>query len=404
MRIHKPRMFKMRRNLKLKPPGTAPETLVADPLALKPHVWAIGYGGLRNGTGGKCEHREVDEVSIEQIRSLRDEFNRIWVNVDGLGDAELVRVLGETFGLHRLALEDVLCNHQRAKTDEFGDHLFIVIREPTVGANGIVPAAGKAGDAAPPKAGQKALHIPGQFDTDQISIFLGTDFVITFQETRGDCLDPVRTRIRQSRGRTCSSGSDFLVYSIIDAIVDAYFPVLETFGERLEELEDRTVENPTKQTVHQIHAIKRELLVMRRTVWPVREAISTLVRDESPLVATETRVYMRDAYDHLVQLIDVLENYRELGSDLMDIYLSSQSHRLNEVMKVLTVLTTLFMPLTFIVGIYGMNFDRGQPTNMPELGWKYGYLMVWAVMLAVTSVMLAWFWRRGWIGPGRWRR
>jgi magnesium transporter len=398
--MHMPRLAKLRRNKKLKPPGTAPETLVADPQAPKPHVWAMGYGGLRGGNGNKTEHREIDEPTLDQIRELRQSFNRIWVNVDGLGEVEIVRALGEMFGLHKLALEDVLSTHQRAKADEFGDHLYIVIREPTMASSDAPNPPGVSKDDSFPRV----PHIPGQFDTDQISIFLGLEFLITFQETRGDCLGPVRERIRQCRGKICTNGTDFLAYSIIDAIVDAYYPVLETFGERLEALEDRTVDSPTKQTVHEIHAIKRELLVMRRTVWPVREAISSLVRDESPLVSPDTRVYMRDAYDHLVQLIDVLENYRELGSDLMDIYLSSQSHRLNEVMKVLTVLTTLFMPLTFIVGVYGMNFDRSQPTNMPELGWKYGYVTVWAVMLAVTAAMLAWFWRRGWIGRGKWNR
>lgn len=397
MRMHMPRMPKMRRNMKLKPPGTPPETLVADPKAPKPFVWAMGYGGQRN-TNDKTEHREIDEPTIDQIRTLRESFNRIWVNVDGLGDAEIVRVLGELFGLHKLALEDVLSTHQRAKADEYGDHMFIVVREPTMAATSTT-SPNKEAKTFPP-----VPSVPGRFDTDQIGIFLGKDFVITFQETRGDCLGPVRDRIRTCRGKVCAAGPDFLVYSIIDAIVDAYFPVLEQYGERLEDLETRVVETPTRQTVHEIHAIKRELLVMRRTVWPAREAISSMVRDESPLIATETRVYMRDAYDHLVQLIDVLENYRELGSDLMDIYLSSQSHRLNEVMKVLTVLTTLFMPLTFIVGVYGMNFDRNQPTNMPELGWKYGYLTVWGVMLAVTGGMLAWFWKRGWIGRGKWRR
>jgi magnesium transporter len=393
------RMPKLKRSLRLKPPGTAPETLVADPQAPKPHIWAMGYGGAKSGTGSRTEFREADGATIDQVRALRAEFNRIWVNVDGLGDAEVVRALGDVFALHRLALEDVLSTHQRSKADEFEGHLFIVIREPVVS-----PATGGAGDSRGHDAFPPVPRVPGEFDTDQISIFLGPDFVVTFQEKRGDCLGPVRERLRQCRGKLCLSPPDFLVYSIIDAIVDAYFPVLELFGERLETLEDQAVQNPSAATVHAIHSIKRELLTMRRTVWPLREAISSLVRDESALVSPEARVYMRDAYDHLVQLIDVLENYRELGSDLMDIYLSSQSHRLNEVMKVLTVLTTLFMPLTFIVGVYGMNFDRSSPYNMPELGWKYGYLLVWGVMLVVIAVMLSWFWRRGWIGWGKWRR
>jgi magnesium transporter len=410
MKPHKARSRKLRLSMRLKPPGTPPETLVADPNAPKGRIWAIGYGGRRAAESAEnpgADHGEIDSATPDQVRALRGEYNRIWVNVDGLGDAELVRTLGEMFGLHRLALEDVLSTHQRAKADEFGDHIFIVVREPTL----LSPGRGEAGSA---EAGPSPIasaddyppvpSAPGHFDTDQISIFMGRDFVVTFQEKPGDCLEPVRARIRAARGKVCAANSDFLVYSIIDTIIDAYFPVLERFGERLEDLETRAVENPTSRTVHEIHEIKRELLIMRRTVWPAREALSSLLRDENPLISSEARVYLRDAYDHLVQLIDVLENYRELGSDLMDIYISSQSHRLNEVMKVLTVIATLFMPLTFIVGVYGMNFDRASPFNMPELGWRYGYLGCWLVMLLTTGGMLAWFWRRGWIGPGKWRR
>jgi magnesium transporter len=397
--------------MRLKPPGTPPETLVADPAAPKGRIWAIGYSGRRSNAAAadpKADHEEINNATLDQVRALREGFNHIWVNIDGLGDAELIRRIGEIFGLHKLALEDVLSTHQRAKTDEFGDHLFIVLREPQR-----LSATPSADDesAFPHRAvDQDAAAFPpvpsvaGHYDTDQISIFMGRDFIVTFQEKPGDCLEPIRARIRNSRGKVCTGSSDFLLYSIIDTIIDAYFPVLEGFGERLEDLEERAVENPTSRTVHDIHEIKRELLIMRRNAWPAREAVSALLRDEHPLISRETRVYFRDAYDHLVQLIDVLENYRELGSDLMDIYISSQSHRLNEVMKVLTVIATLFMPLTFIVGIYGMNFDRASPYNMPELGLKYGYLICWLVMLLTSGGMLLWFYKRGWIGPGKWRR
>jgi magnesium transporter len=370
----------MKRLLTLKPPGTPPETLISDPQALGPRIRVIGYGGPA--------HEEIENATVEQVRLTRSRHPRVWVNVDGLGDADTVRRIGEMFGLHKLALEDVLTTHQRAKVDQFGDHLFIVLREP-------LPADGD--DRV------DADHVPGRFDTDQVSMFLGSNFVVSFQEKHGDCLGPVRDRIRQRRARVCDAGPDYLVYCIIDAIVDAYFPVLERFGERLEDLEDQAVESPTRKTVHDIHAVKRELLVMRRAIWPAREALGVLVRDQTPLVAPETHVYMRDVYDHMVQLIDVLENYRELGSDLMDIYLSSQSYRMNEVMKVLTVIATIFMPLSFIVGVYGMNFDTKSPYNMPELAWKFGYLFAWAVILLTVGGMLVWFWRRGWIGPGKWK-
>lgn len=371
MRIRRPRSKKLKRQLQLKPPGTAPETLVADPNAPKPKITVIGYG-----LPGSRTHEDREITSIDELAAMRARHPRIWVNVDGLGDADAIRRIGELFGLHKLALEDVLSTRQRPKVDVFTDHLFIVIREP--------------------------MPIDGHFDTDQVSIFLGENFVITFQERHGDCLNPVRERIRGARGKTTTAGPDYLVYSIIDAVVDAYFPVLEAFGEKLEELEDRAVEHPTAGIVHEIHAVKRELLQMRRAIWPAREGVGLLVRGDSLLVHPETRVYLRDAYDHLVQLIDMLENYRELGSDLMDIYLSSQSHRLNEVMKVLTVIATIFMPLSFIVGIYGMNFDTNHPLNMPELHWKYGYVFVWAIILITGGGMLAWFMKRGWIGPGKW--
>jgi magnesium transporter len=388
MRLHSPKLLKrLKRHNTLKPPGTDPGTLIADPQALAPRVLAIGYG---TRPGGAPLHEEIPNATIEQIKELRDRTAQVWVNVDGLADADLVRRIGELFGLHKLALEDVLSTHQRAKVDQFGDHLFIVLREPLPpnGADRIDPDR------------LDTSH----FDTDQVSMFLGRNFLVSFQEKYGDCLGPVRDRIRQNRGKVASSGPDFLAYSIIDAIVDAYFPVLEYFGEMLEDLEDEAVSLPSRETVQKIHQTKRELLTIRRAIWPAREAINILVRDESHLIQPETRVYIRDVYDHMVQLIEVLENYRELGSDLMDIFLSSQSNKLNEVMKVLTVIATIFMPLSFLVGVWGMNFDPDKsPWNMPELRWRYGYPFAWAVILLTVVGMLFWYHRRGWIGKGKWK-
>lgn len=369
---------KRKRRMDLKPPGTAPETLVADPALPAPRISVIGYSA--GPSAHACEHEERTDASIQDIVDLRSRFKKIWVNVDGLGDAAVVQQIGEIFNLHKLALEDVLSVHQRPKVDHFPDHIFIVVREPMPGAD-----------------------IPNHFETDQVGVFLGRDFVVTFQERKGDCLGPVRDRIRKSRGKICVLGPDYLAYSIIDAVIDAYFPLLERHGERLEELEDSAISSPTRKTMHEIHSTRRELLLMRRAIWPAREAVGALVRDHTDLISDETRIYLRDAYDHLVQLIDMLENYRELGADLMDIYLSSMSHKLNEVMKVLTVIATIFMPLSFIASLYGMNFDTSKPANMPELHWKYGYLFVLGIMATVAIAMLAWFRRRGWIGRGRFK-
>lgn len=382
------RLGKLKRTMQLKPPGTPPETLVADPAAPKPRVSVIAYAGT--------DHEEVEDATIEDVKRLRERFTRVWVNVDGLGDADTVRAIGELFRLHKLALEDVLSTRQRPKVDEYEDHVFMVLREP------MLEGRRRLGEHNPAQAVGRPEGASGspRFDTDQIGLFLGRDFVVTFQEYRGDCLNPVRQRIRAARGRVASAGPDFLVYSMVDAVVDAYFPVLEVFGENLEDLESDAVECPSADTVHTIHAIKRELLVIRRTLWPMREAVSLLLRDETPLVSAETRMYLRDAYDHLVQLIDIVENERELGSDLMDIYLSSQSHRLNEVMKVLTIIATIFMPLSFIAGVYGMNFDTTHPANMPELHWKYGYAFAWALMIGTALVLVVYFWRKGWIMRG----
>lgn len=361
--LRRPRIRKFKRKLQLKPPGSMPETLVADPASPKPVISVLAYGP----TG----HVEKSPATIEEVGALKGQHAVVWVNIDGLGDASVVQAIGDMFALHRLALEDVLTVVQRAKVDDFGEHLFIVLREP-----------------------QGAVRL----DTDQVSIFLGRGFVVTFQEKRGDCLGPLRDRIRHAKGRICASGPDYLAYSIIDSVIDAYFPVVERFGEHLETIEEQIVGRPRRRLVHDIHEVKRELLTIRRAMWPAREAVSTLLREESELISADTKVYLRDAYDHLVQLIDMVETMRELGADMMDIYLSSVSHRLNEVMRTLTVVATIFMPLSFIASLYGMNFDLSHPANMPELRWKYGYLWALGLMLATTIAMMYWFRRRGLIG------
>jgi len=346
------------------PPGAAPGTLVADPHAAPTRIGFHAYDAARFEEHAPCE--------LERVEALWEDFAVKWLDVQGLADLDLLRGLGEDFGLHRLALEDVVNVHQRAKVEAFDDHVYIVCRMP--------PRPGVAG-------------------TEQVSIFLGADYVLTFQERPGDCFDPVRQRLRAGRGRIRTEGADYLAYALIDATIDAYFPVMEELGERMEALEEQVTRAPDAGHVAAIHELRRDLLMLRRALWPMREALSQLVRDEVPPFSAQTRVYLRDCHDHVVQLIDMAEILREVASSLMDIHLSSVSMRMNETMKVLTVIATIFIPLGFIAGIYGMNFDPAASSwNMPELGWRYGYPFALGLMLAVAAGLLGWFWRRGWIG------
>lgn len=352
------------------PVGASPGTLVRDPAALKPIVSLIAYGPER-----------LEEKKITNVAALRDYVGRwpvVWVNVDGLGDLELVHALGAMFGLHRLALEDVVNTHQRPKAEDYDDHIFIATR---------MVAAG------------------GPLATEQFTLFLGRDYVLTFQERPGDCFDAVRQRLRLDRGHIREQKPDYLAYALLDAIIDGFFPVLEKYGERLEGLEDRVMAEPSAQQVPEIHALKRDLLNLRRAIWPQREMISGLTRGDSDHVGEQTRLYLRDCYDHTIQLMDLLETYREVATGLVDVYLSSQSARMNEIMKMLTIIATIFIPLGFIASLYGMNFDSARsPWNMPELEWRYGYFYALGVMSAVAGGLLYYFRRKGWIGGAPRRR
>jgi magnesium transporter len=347
-------------------PGAAPGTLVIDPEALRSRVRVITYGS------GTITNKQIDNPN--DIREFLDHSPVTWVNVDGLGDAATLAKIGEVFDLHRLSLEDVVNVHQRAKVEPYGKYIFIVGRMVNNGSDGTL-------------------------GTEQLSIFLGKNYVLTFQEQPGDCFDPVRDRISKGGGRIRNSGPDYLAYALIDAFIDDYFPVLEGYGERLEALEDEVIARADTQIIAQIHQVKRDLLVLRRAMWPLREAINSLIRDPTPLITDETRIYLRDCYDHAVQLIDLLENYREIASSLVEVYLSSISNRLNEIMKVLTVFTVVFIPLNFIASIYGMNFNTDKSLwNMPELNWRYGYPFTLALMAAVAVSMLVYFRKKKWIG------
>jgi magnesium transporter len=339
-------------------PGAPPGTLLPDPSALRPAMQVLAYG--------PAGFVEQTLSSPEAISSFLGQWPVVWLNVDGLGDVETIRKIGEIFGIHPLALEDVVNVHQRPKVEPYEKHLFIVMQMLL--------------------AGEKV-------DTEQLGLFLGGNFVLTFQEWPGDCFDPVRDRIRKNHGRLRAAGPDYLAYSLLDAVVDFYFPVLESYGERLETIEQQVVTEPRRETLAGIHDIKRNLLTMRRAAWPMREALNSLLREDNPFITGDTRTYLRDCYDHSVRIIDILETDRETAFSLLETYLSSLSNRMNEIMKVLTIIATIFIPLTFIVGIYGMNF-----VNMPELHTRWGYPAIMALMAVIAGGMLLYFRRRGWLG------
>ena len=294
----------------------------------------------------------------------------VWVHVIGLADVELIERLGQTFDLHPLALEDVLTLGQRPKTEDYEATVFCILRHLAYGPSGLT--------------------------TRQIALFLGEGFVVTFQPGGEDLLAPVRERIVKGRTRIRQKHACYLVYALIDLVVDAAFPALEALGVHLDEIEEGILEAPDRQDIENLQCARRELLLLRQVLWPQREVVGHLAREEHELMPEDLRIYFRDCYDHAVQALEVSENFREMASGLLDIYLTSLSHRLNDVMKVLTIISTVFMPLSFLAGVYGMNFDRSHPLNMPELGWRYGYLGFWGVTIAGIVTMLWLFKRRGW--------
>ena len=358
-----PRKSKSMKRRSRKTPGAPPGTLIVDPNAAKPVVTLLAYS--QEGF-----HEEV-LADLTGVKEYLHKWPVTWINVDGLGDLNLIETLGDMFNIHKLALEDILHLSQRPKVEEYDESLFIVLRmlEPSL----------------PVK-------------TEQLSMFLGKGFILTFQEHMGDCLDPVRKRIRDGRGRIRTMNSDYLAYCLIDAVVDAYFPLLDEFSEQIETLEIDVMSRPTQETVATIHKYKRNLLAIRRIMMPLREAVSRLLRNEHAIITETTILYLRDCYDHIVNILDTVDSYRELIGGLLDVYLSSVSNRMNEIMKVLTIIATIFIPLSFVVGLYGMNFDGSvSPWNMPELRWYFGYPVILLVLGGIVSVQLFFFWKNGWI-------
>lgn len=349
---------------KLDHQAESPGTLVEPEGAPTPVMTIVAY-----------DQERLVEQSLEKpedIARFLDSYQVVWINVDGLGDADLLDRLGSVLSLHPLALEDVLNTHHRPKVESYQDNVFIVTRMARIRHEVL--------------------------DIEQVSLFLGDKFVLSFQERPGDCLDPVRARIRKNRTRVRFLGADYLAYALVDAIIDGYFPVLEHYSARLNDVEDRLVAAPERHSVAQIHQLKREFQVLRHGVWPLREALRDL-SGEMPFIRDETRLFLRDCHDHVIQIVDILETYRERAAGLTDLYMSSLSNRMNEVMKVLTIIATIFIPLSFVAGVYGMNFNpEASPFNMPELNWYLGYPFALGIMVLVAAGLLFYFRRKGWIG------
>jgi magnesium transporter len=349
-------------------PGASPGTLVADPESKKPVIRVLAYGP--DG---------IDEAIVETPETLKHIVGRkavTWIDVDGLGDAQVVDAIGKALDLHPLALEDAINLNQRPKVDEYESNLFVVLR---------------------------MARLDERLLTEQLSFFLGANYVITFQgEHPGDCLDPVRQRIHLGRGRIRNAGAAYLAYALVDAVIDHYFPILDDLGESLEHLEDELICGYVPGATERIQKAKQDLLVLRRAIVPTRDVCQALTRDEGRYIDDDTQIYLRDCFDHASQLNEIVGTYRELAGGLMDLYLSGVSNRTNDVMKVLTLVSTIFMPLTFIVGVYGMNFDPQKSRwNMPELENPYGYPIVVGVMFVLAVALFLFFKRKGWLSPTR---
>ncbi|MBN1898636.1 MAG: magnesium/cobalt transporter CorA [Spirochaetes bacterium] len=314
------------------------------------------------------EFQEKKVESVEKCYPFRDKPTVTWINIDGLHQTEVIEKICNNFKVHPLTIEDIVNTSQRPKMEAFDDYLFIVLKMLTYD--------------------RKKKKI----DVEQISFILGETYLITFQEKSGDVFENIRDRIRTAKGRVRKMKVDYLVYSLIDAIVDSCFSLLEEIGESIEKTEENLILDPAPDTLMVIKNLKKEMILLRKSVWPLREVLHNLTRAEHSYIHASTEVYLRDVYDHTIQVIDTIESYRDMLSGLLDIYLSSMSHKMNEVMKVLTMIATIFIPLTFIVGVYGMNFEF-----MPEIKWKWGYFAIWGFMILVFGGMLAYFKRKKWL-------
>jgi len=342
-------------------PGSEPGTLWIEEDAAPSQLVLIDYDAKHavrrvNIDPLKCEHYLASESAS-------------WLDIQGLGSENILKQIGQIFKLHPLLLEDVVNVPQRPKVEDYNEQLIIIIH------------------LVQPKPEEDGFY------SEQVSFVLGKKYLLTFQEEPNhDCFNPVRDRLKNNKGKIRTSGVDYLTYLLLDTIIDSFFPVLEDYGERIEELENEVVFNPDHHTLEKIYKIRRELLALRRAIWPQQSVITTLMRSGSNLISSDVEIYFRDCYDHVIQLLDIVESYRELSSSLMDVYLSSMSNKMSEVMKVLTIISSIFIPLSFIAGVYGMNFEY-----IPELTWKWGYFVCLSVMGTVALSLIIFFWRSGWL-------
>jgi len=317
---------------------------------------------------------DYDEKNFEEnnLKNIEESFpfkatpTVTWINIDGIHDTNLIEKIGKHFDIHPIVLEDILTTNQRPKFEDFGSYFFAVLKMITTHENKI--------------------------ECEQVSLIVAENYIISFQEREGDVFDAIRKRIKNPDGKHRKMGTDYLAYSLVDAIVDNYFVILENYGERIEDIENELMENPNKKIVQTIHHLKGEMISLRKAVWPLRDMITSMERGDSKLIKQKTKIYLRDVYDHTIQIIESVETYRDMIAGMIEIYLTNVNNRMNEIMKVLTVIATIFIPLTFIVGIYGMNFKY-----MPELIWEFGYPLVLIGMLVVSLVMVVFFRRKKWI-------
>jgi len=348
--------------------GHAPGDLVyvGEKRVEKPRITIIDYD--------EVNFKESQAKAIDECFPFKETPTVTWINIDGLQEIEIIEKVGKHFQMHPLTMEDILNTGQRPKYEDFDDYIFLVL---------------------------KMLYFDDrdkEIKAEHVSVIVGANFVISFQEKEGDVFNPIRERIRNNKGRVRKMGADYLAYTLLDAIVDSYYAILEKSGEKIESMEDELVKNPTPELLRLIHRLKGDAIFLRKSVWPLREVVNSLTRSETKIIQKATEIYLRDVYDHTIQVIDMIETFRDTISGMLDIYLSSLSNKMNEVMKVLTIIATIFIPITFIAGIYGMNFDPSvSKFNMPELGWPFGYVFAWGVMILITIVMLVYFRKKRWL-------